>query len=417
MDTNPLIQIEGQRPTPLSVITHDGHARRHYLARFHGRHDAVWCLCRGRPGIAMGVACRQQPTETYYLYPLHEGDGLKHSPQCPHYHEPGTEHSDPTDTRPVIELRGGRLNLNLAGPTYRGEESGKSSSVRRHGDASAASTGRLLTLLEALWIEAGLHEWRPGFDGKRHYGLIQYFLTQAAERIEIKGIPLARRFLAPPPYAPGRKERCNQALHAFMAAITRKSQGRTLHGYVVGQLRSFDTDQGWIRLTHLAPALSIPTGSLVSAARRFPFEPETSVVIACVEANGHACGTRHARPALQVLDIAAMEVADKRCWIPVDSEHERTLCRALVDAQRSFVKPLSASRLLEPSGDSEPLLPDFILQDAARKPLYMEVLGMMDDSDYAEHTAYKRHAYQQQGIATWWWDTRQPMPALPALAP
>lgn len=409
---DPVISLDAHH-VRLSLINASNAARRRYLRHFHRSRDKVRCLCQGAPGISMGVALRQRPTETYYLYHLHDNDGLRHSPHCPNYHVPQTTpEAGASPTRAVVQRGAEFTNFNLIDPTYQAPPSSGAAANRNIADTNRrrpSNRGRLLTLLEALWIDAGLCQWNPGFEGKRHYGLVQHFVSKVAARYSVQRIPLKSRFLMPPPYTAQRKEQCNAALARFLDAIApRSGHAKTLHGYVVGLLSDVDTNEGWLRLAHLAPRLTGQASVIASAVNRWGLVARQSIVLACVEAGTHA---QH-RSVLRVISLAALQLSSTLSWIPVDSSHERALCDHLIAQKRAFDKPLGTTNLLGRSTLPANLLPDFVLTDM-HPPIYMEVLGMMDNEEYAAHAEQKRQAYRDLRSATWWWDTRNPQPPLP----
>jgi Protein of unknown function (DUF1173) len=55
-------------------------------------------------------------------------------------------------------------------------------------------------LLHFLWERAGFNRWHPRMEGKRSYGALYKFLTQACEHGETKGFPLVERLLIPEPF-------------------------------------------------------------------------------------------------------------------------------------------------------------------------------------------------------------------------
>jgi predicted nuclease of restriction endonuclease-like RecB superfamily len=96
-----------------------------------------------------------------------------------------------------------------------------------------------------------------------------------------------------------------------------------------------------------------------------------------------------------------------RHYIPADSSHEMQMAEALVDAGRTFTKPLRY--------DDEAEFPDFRLQDQESECV-VEVWGMMGNPDYEARKAEKIKSYKSRGVQVIEWDTRRPMPNLSRLA-
>ena len=115
----PLIELPDRRRIALSEIERSREHRARYLKPSHGKAGDVLCLCRSE-GIPMGVGHRSVPHDTYYLYPLHRSDPPRHALGCPHrIVEQQTGASGDAGGLPLVEIRGDRINLNLAAPLYR----------------------------------------------------------------------------------------------------------------------------------------------------------------------------------------------------------------------------------------------------------------------------------------------------------
>lgn len=411
------ISLPGGRRIALSQIERSHESRAYYLAPYHGSRGEVACLCH-REGIPLGVGRRTVPTEIYYLYPLHRTDPARHAFGCPH-RAPLTTAESGGDAKPLIEILQDRINVNLAAPSYHGEKRAtpQESAEKTDKDAGRSPSARatLLTLLEVLWSHAELNVWRPYFAGRRHYPVVRHRLREAATDILIKRRSLAPVFFMPPVFnASAASRSAEEAEYAeFLRELTTDPKGKRWIGYVGGVLREIRAAPNGgraLQLTHSHRAIWC-TEELWQRLRKKWFRNDAEVgtttqpvfVLLRVEPRTGKNG-----PWLALEDLATLPLADRHCWIPVDSGHERTLSLKLVAESRAFRKPLAAE--VTPGQ----LLPDFVLEDRADR-MHLEVLGFMDDPDYRAHVVEKRAAYARDEQPVWWWDvshTAHP-PALP----
>lgn len=401
------ISLPGGRRVALSEIERSHDSRACYLAPYHGTNGQVACLCH-REGIPLGVGRRTVPAEIYYLYPLHRTDPARHAFGCPHRGHITTG-APGSDTKPVIEVLDDRINVNLAAPSYHGEERAtpQQSAQPRTDDRtrSAAAHGKLLTLLEVLWSHAELNLWRPYFTGRRHYPVVRHRLREAAADILIKRRPLAPVFFMPPVFndSAASRQAEEQEHAAFLQELTADPKGRRWIGYVAGVLREVRPAQRGGRAIQLAHTHRTVwcTEELWQRLRKRWFSDaanaerpaDTVFVLMRVEPR---LGKKGAWLALE--DLAALPLADRQCWIPVDSHYERALARRLVDQARAFRKPLPAESI------PGQLRPAFVLEDRADR-MHLEVLGVMNDPEYRAHIVAKRAAYAKDDQPVWWWDT------------
>lgn len=415
---------------PVRVATQDRASRARWLGPYHGTDGVVRCLCRRDDPIPMGVGCRTAPQETYYLYPLHRTDPVRHAWGCPH--RVSGSGTGLGSAKPVVELKNGRINVNLETPLRRGTvrdddedaESKKQEKPDGTGrDRSASARGKLLTLLQVLWSEAELNVWRPGFAGRRSYGVIRERLLEAADAIAVKGQALGPRLWVPAPYRPEREAERDAAMQGWLARLQPNAKGQRWYGLVVGLLRGIHAPRPGsiaVEVAHWRWRLWVPAERWPSWARRWALdryredggdtaEPsEPAMLIALVLREEGRKG-----PWLAVRELAVMPIADTDCWIPVDSGHERRLVQHLVNEGRRFWKPFAVEIDQEQARGEGELVPDVVLEDRADR-LHLEVLGMMSDPAYAAHWVEKARRYAAREQAVWTWDPAQ-QPALPVI--
>jgi len=97
-----------------------------------------------------------------------------------------------------------------------------------------------------------------------------------------------------------------------------------------------------------------------------------------------------------IVEISAMGVNEK--FIPFDSSYEHHVLDKLIKENRCFVKPLRHQK------EKSKYHPDFILLDTEPNTI-MEVFGMMNNEEYAEHAMSKVAFYKDKDFQTWIWDT------------
>lgn len=415
----PLIELPDSRRLPLDEIERSREHRAHYLSPYHGKGGEVKCLCRS-DGIPLGVGHRSSPHDTYYLYPLHRSDPARHAIGCPHrIVEQQTDASEPASALPVVELRGERINLNIAAPLYRaltpegeGDEETPEPSERT---PTLAAKGKLRSLLEVLWSEAELNVWRPGFAGKRYYGVVSHRLREITGHLELRKHPLAPLLHIPPPYHPDREQELQAARDKWLANLKpNPKNSRKWFGYLVGILKTVQRANNAfvMKISHFPLPVHVEEKAWTRYADTWlGMEPQDTFVpkrpIAVVARIERLESAREAR--LELRDIAALHLSDDESWIPVESKYERVLVQTLVAAHRAFRKPLPIE---DPTAT---IIPDVILEDRYDR-LHMEVLGMMNHPYYASSWEDKRARYASMGQPYWSWDPQQ-VATVPPLPP
>lgn len=411
-----VVSVEAVLATPVT--------RARWLGRVHERRDPVRCLCVPG-GIPLGVKY-YEPYGTYALYPLKRHDPGRHAPACPLGFVPGSR-AGLTVTlsgAACVTEREGRYEVQPGWPLRHAPPRERAAAgaslptpsaprVRRQRSAGAS----LQTLLEVLWRLAALHYWQPDFDGKRGYETVAARLFQAAERVTLRGEPLASWLYLPPVYQPSRQEALRCARERWLAKLRPDADGAFMYGYLLGQWRETVSgpEDGLVslRVRHAPLDARMPVEQWRESLRRWrlvgsvasdelwrPSWPVWWLALVRVE-----------RAQVHVCELAALSLTDERSWLPCESEPERRVLRRLVEERRMFVKPLQAGGLgLAP----DELLPDVVLLDR-RDRCVLEVLGRLSDPEYAARWREKAARYLQDGRPCWVWDPeRQPkMPALP----
>lgn len=362
----------------------------------------------------MGVGRRQVPHMVYYLYPLHRSDPPRHALGCPHRAEARTGGGN-GETVPVLEVKNGKIQVNLGSPLYRGQPTGGNEDGGPDKEETAPSgkkkspCGKLLTLLEVLWSEAELNVWRPWFDGKRTYGVIYHRLQEAASKIRVRRQDLSPLLYIPRPYRDTHAAEIQAERQRFLEHL-REQDGKRYYGYTLGLLKEVVEKEGEniaLRLAHTSAMLWIKRGKWERAKKKWFPHGDIQLPSAILARVMRHEGKRY--PWLTVEEITMLSLSDEKSWIPVDSTHERILAGKLVTEQRLFRKPLTCEM------SAGELLPGFVLEDRDDRA-YLEILGLMEDPEYRAHVVKKRVAYEKLQQVAWWWDVlkdKEPPPLPP----
>ena len=391
------------------------------LEEFHGHKPRPTCGCMhaGRP---LETVIRRLGTGRFILARL-PNEGAAHRAKCDFYA------ASPDRSGRAGYVEGVMEETADGGYTIR---LGLSLSLRKGEPAPAAETFRtgrpgagrqramtLLGLLHALWEEAQLNRWHPGFCGKRSPGRVAWWLSTAADQFRVVRSELGELFAA---IAPDRRGGA-----ARLGKLTR-DLGRRSRLVISGTVTSIEPvkfGRRDIRLTGgpgvglFLSALPGQADTLLAkhpyAARLLRAAPEARrgqvIGLFVVEAEpGEWKGRAIVRATMQ--GGALMETTAD--FIPVADDFERQVADRLVTEDRAFTKPLRYD------ADNDLVLPDFVLTDMSVASGWpMEVFGR-DDADYRARRVEKAASYRDvHGVSGWWqWVAAGPdrtdMPALPA---
>ncbi len=338
----------------------------------------------------MGIGRRSAPYETFYLYHLHRSDPPRHAIGCPHrIPESAPER---VNLLPAVEIERGFINVHLAAPLFTIETRGLPGEPRQntatHRDIRVGRSADMSELLQLLWSEAELNVWNNRFLGRRTYYVVRERLLKTAARVLIRGRPLWHRLYIPPPYRPERCDDISKELTAFAARLAR-GNGRRWFGFIGGLLKELkETEEGAAALsfahTHVkAWVRGDRWRQLKKGLFADPLPGMGGVHFVLARALLHEAP----RVWWSVEDLAAIQIADTKCWIPVGSGQERVLALRLVENGRRFRKPM---QLKSSAGE---LLPAFILEDRADRA-YIDVFDPK-----------KKALYGALDPTVWLWDS------------
>jgi hypothetical protein len=383
------------------------------LKAAYGRAD-LRCGCKGRGQKRLAV--KYYEGSNSFSLARFSLTGGQHAADCQYYSANPAQSGPGGDARGVIDQRpDGSIKIRLEiAMLERGEVTAPAAPVRPSVDrapSSKQSSMKLLGLLNYLWEEAGLNQWKPAFAGKRRASLAYWWLNNAADNVWAGEVKLVDQMLLPAFGAETREAERNRQ----RAAAALQAKHRML---VIAPLAAFNQDrfdsmgrQLKIAGFHGMPIAFMQSGLWDHTVRRFPNaiagwrDGQGTVAIAQVELKQGPKGLY-----ATVIDLALMSITAE--FVPVESSYERLVAERLVAQGRSFTKPLRFD------AGADLVLPDFILTDTPAE-VPMEVFGR-SDAEYLRRKAEKGAYYDEQyGKAGWWnWDAAangaaSSMPAFP----
>ena len=155
----------------------------------------------------------------------------------------------------------------------------------------------------------------------------------------------------------------------------------------------------WLLLKHLKDySFWMGEGAWREFNRRFPrelvslgsHEPFAHLLAIMIVGRGRAPGH------FNVVGGSLMQVTPQ--LIPVHSQYQALVANALVEAERTFLKPLHVDAR---EADS---LPDFLLLDAGERPLPMEIYGFTGNPAHEQRKQEKLAGYRASRQPFWHWD-------------
>lgn len=372
------------------------------LRRDYRRGDCV-CLCVAGKDLPLTI-CRLRlgdAAETYYLrsHPSSSGDHMR---ICPFYTSPhAAAVSVLSDGDGAIRIEGGLRIRTLA------ERTAEPSTHNRSGSHSDTAETKLLQILRALWLEAGLHVWEPA-TARRSWKDIALLVDAIAQDVRTSEGRLADVLFTA---VPGDAEVARAGADRFAKLLARARKRRT-RLMIIGEIGAIDDvaedrraatlfikgfPRGIMRLLWDQPLIDLTRTRFPSALALLRERPDESRVAAILTVNPHASD---AVGFVHVLSLQAMT----RSFTPVDSGFELDLARRLMAHDRHFRKPLAAE---------DGIMPDFELLDCEHAPYPLEVFGM-NTPEYLQRKAEKIQRYERERGGYWWsWAPPGMMPDLP----
>jgi hypothetical protein len=355
------------------------------------------CLCRTDATAKLVIRCR---SGRYHLASWPE-QGHLHAPGCPWYRtEPALSGSATHAGDAIISTAEG-TTIRLSTPLTTRDTPTRTAVPAKTSPAPSAprkSLG-LLALAHYLWEQAQLSIW-PGGDAERSWDTCHYRLVEAAAPCSVNGTDLSGALYVVPRFTPAAADHNAATWTAFTHRLG-GAAGTHRRGLVLGELREVSpTPYGLrVRVKNLRAPLFMKQALFDRVTRSFRAAfadgldlRRASRVVLCL-------ADRTARGNVVIEDLAAMLTTTT--WLPMDSSHELRLADALVDAGRSFLKPLRY--------DGGEVFPDFALLDTTPQT-YVEVWGVTGRKDYELRKRAKQAHYRAAGKSLLEWDVRDPMP-------
>ena len=382
------------------------------LKTAYGRAE-VRCGCRGVGPSRLAVKYYESDKFSLAKFSL---TGGQHASNCQYYSATSLQPGAGTNGAGVIDVQADgsvkiRLEIGLIERGVGPERDALKQAPNRAASSSQSSM-KLLGLLQHLWEEAGLTQWKPAFAGKRRASLVYWWLNNAADNVWAGKVKLVDQLLLA---AFGTETRDAERNRVRTAAALLAKQ-RLL---IIAPLATFTEERAEAMPRHFKiggfhgmPIAFMQAGLWHNTVRRFPNalsawrQGHATIAIAQVELRQGAKGIFST-----VIDMALMSITPE--YIPVESSYERIVADMLIAKQRSFAKPLRYNV------ESDQVLPDFVLTDTPTH-IPMEVFGR-SDAKYTERklekTAYYDRQYGKGGW--WWWDATASgattdLPSLPA---
>lgn len=377
------------------------------LAKLHGSKERPLCLCRV-PGVEMYVA-RVQGRHIIKRMPNTGGD---HTPACDSYEPPpelsGLGHvigsaiqENPEDGTTLLKFE---FSLSK-GSTRTAPAPGESEAH------SAKADGSKLTLrgtLHYLWEQAGFNRWAPTMAGKRNWGVIRKYLTQAAEDKTAKGIGLAEILYIPETFYPDKKAEITQRRLAQMMKIAAPEKGARRLMLVIGEVKEIAPSRYGhkVVLKHV-PDCHFMINDDIHRRLQKRFEMEIGLWDAIDGTHLIMIGTF----SIGTTGVASLEEVALMCvtenWVPFESTFDKMVLDALTTHHRRFLKGM---RYNLPS--TRPLA-CAVCSDTEPVPTAMYAVPPGATEEY--HAAV-RDLVSESKLKSWvWMAGDQEMPPLPAL--
>ncbi|WP_082549301.1 DUF1173 family protein [Rhizobacter sp. Root404] len=271
----------------------------------------------------------------------------------------------------------------------------------------ASGTGAALTLrglAHYLWREAELTRWRPGFDGKRTWGVVRSHLLTASSNKNVKGSPLTDVLYVPEAFTVAGADAIRaRRKFRFDMGLRRSTSGPARKMILVGELKEvLPARIHFSAIIKHAPDMPFFMSSDLHRRTMRQFDCELSLWAGNPECHLLVVATfgltDWGQPAI---DEICLVLASAQ-WIPLVDGFDKLLIDRLVRDRRAFDKSLGFNSRLPPGAISAVLL------DATSGPVPLAI--DRDDID-------DQNARSDVGLtgASWRWQVHgTDMPALPA---
>lgn len=312
------------------------HAYEHELRPICGCHPAH------RPEL---YVAKISSRSLYELRRMPNGGG-KHSSSCDHYEPPpGLSGLAQVQGHAILENQEAEtveLKLDFALAKIKG----RALPTPKDTPADSVKTdGTKLTLrglLHYLWHTAGLDKWYPAMEGKRTYGTVYKYLSQAAAGKVAKSQNLGDLLYIPEPYDDSRASEIRRRRMLRMAQLGGQTGSTTKLGLIAGELYELRPAQFGHQAVFKG-ALDCPFRVNDDLYKRMLKHFETALTMwdqNIQDTHLMMIGTFTVDAAGMPLlhEVAVMNVT--RNWIPFDTVYEKALIDALTHEARVYWKCL-----------------------------------------------------------------------------
>lgn len=340
------------------------------------------------------------------------GTGAQHHPSCESF-EDEASHSGRGALlgSAIVPATDDFVDLRVDFPLARA--AGRTSkAIPNGGTADVTSTPRrmsLQALLQFLFEQAGFNRWSPAMDGRRHQGVIQKYVYEAAAELRLKGEVLADRLYIPERFDEAMKEQISARRRERLSILSPSDGGGYEMALVVGELKDVIESSGAmrIRIRHMADApLTMETKGWERLQRKFSWMFDLKASEVGDQIRVIMCLLVYAKQEHVLHVDTATCMLTSRNWIPLDAAFEVDVVGKLTEGKRRFLKPLRYD-----AGPSE-AFPNFLLLDTGSVPTPLHVLsGFMSKAAFAA----KEKAIALSDTAPWVWHTNAPMAPLPPI--
>jgi hypothetical protein len=360
------------------------------LAQCKGRYPL--CRCR-EPGLPLYIARRQR----LYLARL-PNTGPQHAPQCPAYEpDPSLCGWSVYSASALRESLDGKITIKLNAPLLIRASAATppvtapATSIERTTRDALALTG----LLHLLWERSEFNRWHPGMRDRRRYRQWRKYLLDTAQGIYLRREPLTRHLYLPERYVPEQALEIEARRQQALAHLGKTASGSPMRILVLAKLRAIVGATG-LQLAHL------PHGFVIGLA------PEMLARLRQLTAFAWLDGHRW-HPEFQVFVLLTMQRARDLAWtadeitgvvtarefIPLFSIEDAIVSRRLIDAGRTFYKPL-------PYDAPATRVPNFILTDTGATSVPLEIIPADGAAAASSHLRLEHYQTTQQRV--WQWD-------------
>lgn len=394
----------------------------------HTNKERPTCLCKGKNGEPVVLAHHNGK----WIIRRFSGKGHRHDRRCDHFSPDAVEHGRKIYTDLAIKnLDGGGAAYRLSIPLQSREEAWDTyRNAASEGDATRNSIG-LQGILHDLWLRAELNYWKAAYWRKvaENGGGRTIAWKDCARRLQEivnaskigQYTELADVLYVVPHYSPRHKEQIERQRTRFLNHVLEAPKGMPQNrGLVLGTIKQIERMDNKSALIHLH-SMPMPIFMRWNHVEKMEQQHRLgwSIASALNPENGNkgahvvglfrvACRKTEQGRFRPYADSAVLMPTSEH-FIPIHSGYEQTVAQKLVDAQRTFSKPLRYE-----SGTTE-VFPDFILHDAG-EDVPMEIYGMTGVPVFDAKKAEKREWYRKTGSQFWEWEPncRPEFPPFPA---